>query len=78
MEAADYKPGDVLLLEHAIAGIPWPTGCFVLCSRTEASATVALVSEDAEGLYAIDNPYPISAEDLASFTPTGVQARTRK
>ena len=78
MENNSFMIGEVILLEHPIAGVPWSTGCYVLCVQTEATATIALVCQDNKGLYAIDNPYQISVEDLAAFTPTGVMARVRK
>lgn len=72
------EPGDVLFLEREIAGIPWPTGLYVLRVLTEGAAIVSLVSEDGAGLYAIDNPYTISREDMGAFTKTGERARIYK
>jgi hypothetical protein len=73
-----FTPGDVLFLEHEIAGLPYPTGYYVLRILTEGAAIVSLVSNDAQGLYAIDNPYTISAEDLSAFKATGERARLKK
>jgi hypothetical protein len=78
MTEPTFKPGDVLLLEHEIPGIPYGTGIFVLRLLTEGVAIVSLVSNDAKGLYAIDNPYTISREDLGAFSDTGERARIQK
>lgn len=78
MLLAPFEPGDILFLERSIAGIPWPSGYYVLQAITEGTATVALVSQDAQGLYGIDNPYTISVEDLGAFSPTGQKGRVTK
>ena len=72
---AQLEVGDVLFLKHSVAGIPYPTGIYALRVLTEASVIVSLVSSDAAGLYAVDNAYAISAEDLPAFTATGAKAR---
>lgn len=77
-KSQDFIPGDVLLLEREIASLPYPTGIFVLCSLTPATADVALVSQDAEGLYAIDNRWTMSREDFGAFTYLGKRARIHK
>jgi hypothetical protein len=76
--SADFQAGDVLFLERPVFGIPWPTGYYVLRVLTEGCAIVSLVSGDADGLYAIDNPYTISTEDLGAFSRTGEKARIAK
>jgi len=64
--------GDVIFLEKWIAGLPYPSGFWVLCQISGASCYVALVSSKKElGLYAIDNWYRISVEDLGAFIWTG-------
>ena len=78
METRTFEPGDVILLEHEIPGIPYETGIYVLLSLTELKATVSLVCTDTQGLFGIDNPYTIMREDLAAFTHTGHRARTKK
>jgi hypothetical protein len=78
MENSSFELGDVILLEHEIPGIPYETGIYVLLSITALKATVSLVSQDAQGLYGIDNPYTIMREDLAAFTFTGERARIKK
>ncbi len=52
MEIPTFNLGDVILLEHEIPGVPYPTGIFVLLSLSELKATVSLVSGDAQGLFA--------------------------
>ena len=78
MQKPHFRPGEVLFLEREIPGIPYPTGYYVLVASTEGTATVSLLSSDAKGLYAIDNPYTVSAEDLPAFRATGERARLRK
>lgn len=78
MDKQIFKSGDILFLEREIPGIPYDTGYYVLTLLTEGLAIVSLVSNDAQGLYAIDNPYQISREDLGAFSATGKQARLRK
>jgi hypothetical protein len=78
MEQPTFEPGDVILLEHEIPGIPYDFGYYVLLSVSELRATVSLVSGDAAGLYGIDNSYTILREDLAAFTATGERARLAK
>ena len=74
----DFIPGDVLLLEREIASLPYETGLFVLCELTSATAEVALVSADDQGLYAIDNRWTMSREDFTAFTSIGERARLQK
>lgn len=71
----ELEPGEVLLLERPIEAIPWSSGFYVLCSLSEAAATVALVSQDARGLHAIAARHTISVEDLGCFSRTGERAR---
>jgi hypothetical protein len=78
MDRVDFQPGDVVFLEHSIAGVSYPTGYYVLCSLTEAAGSIALVGQDADGLYAIDNRYSISVEDLSAFSATGERARVTR
>lgn len=78
MDGKAFQSGDVILLEYSIPGIPYPTGVFVLTSLTELKASLSLVCSDANGLYAIDNPYTILREDLAAFSHTGERARLEK
>ena len=78
MEIRPFGPGEVLLLEYPIPGIPYASGIYVLLAQTELKATLSLVSNDDNGLYAIDNPYEILREDLAAFSPMGKQARLCK
>lgn len=78
MKTQAFEPGEILSLERSIAGIPYPSGYYVLTGVTEGTATLSLVSQDANGLYAADNPYTISIEDLGAFSPTGQKARARK
>ncbi len=73
-----YGVGQILFLERSIAGLPSPSGYWVLCELTPARASIALVSQDEKGLYAIDNRYEVSVEDLLAFTVTGKQARVSK
>ena len=75
MKIDEFHPGDVVFLEHSIAGLPYPTGVYAIWRITEGLVVLSLVSENADGLYGIDNPYTISAEDLEAFTLTSEKAR---
>jgi|GEM_PF-4910706 len=71
----NHKVGDVLFLTRKIGGVPYDTGYWVLCERGDATSFVALASSNQRlGLYAIDNWYQISTEDLAAFSKTGKTA----
>jgi hypothetical protein len=74
-KSSPFAAGDVLFLERPIPGIPWPTGYFVVLRRTEGSAAVSLLRQDAQGLCPSEEAYTISVEDFAAFTVTGERAR---
>lgn len=78
VNVSDVAVRDVLAQDFTIPGIPRPPGVWVLCALGEATASVVPVSSNAGGLYAIDDRYQISVEDLVAFTATGEQARISK
>ena len=72
-----FSVGDVLFLDGSVAGLPYPTGVWVLCDLTEARAWVALTGWHDGALAAIPNWYESSVEDLDVFEPTGDRAAVR-
>lgn len=67
----DLKPGAVLFLERNISGLPYPTGYWVLCKISAATATFALLDQSPDGeLIAQAERFEVSTEDLAAFTLT--------
>ena len=78
MSGPQLAVGDVIFLERSIAGLPYPTGYWVLVSATVGSVEIALVSQDGQGMYAIGNRFQIYPEDLGAFSSTGLTARLTK
>ena len=66
---------EVLFLEHAIPGLPWPTGYFVLHRLTPGIAILSLVYQDEEGLCGTGEIFTVSVEDLTAFSRTEEKAR---
>lgn len=73
----DLTVGDVLFLDRNVAGLPYPTGVWVVCELTEARAWIALTGWHDGQLAGITNWYEISSEDLEAFEATGERALVR-
>lgn len=69
------KPGAILFLEREIPALPYPTGYWVLCKLTDATATLSLLDQTPTGtLCPLPERFDISVEDLDAFTLTAETA----
>lgn len=73
----EAQAGSVMFLKHAIAGLPYPTGFWVVCEVAEARIWMALLGTSGGKLASIRNWYEISVEDLYAFELTDETAIVR-